>query len=828
MKCYSFNKDWAVREGIASPFDSINLGGQIEAYRPVILPHDAMIEEERNPLCASANQTGYYPSKSYTYKKEIIVPKEWKNSETFLEFEGVMKSAMVYVNGNFVASHHYGYSQFFVNLAPYLRYGESNTIKVISINEEKSSRWYSGSGIYREVLLWQGGKVYLVPEKIRVTTQSVSGNYAVLNVSAAIKNALGEKRKVKLRCKILDADGEQVAQNENVVTVCDGEVMSSMRITVSKPSLWNTESPCLYRIVAELTDGEAIIDEAEDFFGIRTIGLDAKNGLTINGHTVKLRGACIHHDNGIIGATTLYDAERYRLKKLKDAGFNAIRSAHNPLSKAMLCVCDELGILVMDEFCDMWNEPKNVNDYSTFFANEWKDELTRLVDKDYNHPCVVLYSLGNEIPEIGREQGKSCNRELANYLRSLDGTRYITNCINAFLAAADRMGELASAGQYSAQEETQKPAGEGSEGLNSLIGGAEQKLMDMFAASDLVGDCLEEALCELDVVGYNYLTMRHELENKLHPDRVVVGSETYAPEIPRLWDIVQKNNHVIGDFTWTGYDYIGEAGIGVYHYQEIAGQGAYPDRLAYCGDININGYRRPVSFLREIVYGLRKEPFIAVCRPENEGKKYDKNNWKYYDALDSWTYSGYEGHRMKVVVLSASEDVELFLNGKSLGKKKVGETEPFTAFYFVPYEVGELIAVGYTQGKEDGRSVLRTAGEPVQIKITANREMLAADGMSLALLEIDLLDKNGVCNRQTIRSVKVKVEGAGILAGFGSANPSCEGSYRENQWKTYDGRVLIAVRSGFETGDITITVEVEGVGKGKIVLPVISVKNSLL
>ena len=309
----------------------------------------------------------------------------------------------------------------------------------------------------------------------------------------------------------------------------------------------------------------------------------------------------------------------------------------------------------------------------------------------------------------------------------------------------------------------------------------------------------------MDVVGYNYLTARHELEHRLHPDRVVMGSETYPTEIARLWQIVQRNPHVIGDFTWTGFDYLGEAGIGICHYAPTNGaQGACPDRLAYCGDFDLNGNRRPVSYLREIAYGLRKDPFLAVERVDRHGQTHDHNSWKYADALDSWTFTGWEGQTARVRVLADCDEVELFLNGQPLGRKRPGEQEALTALYDLPYTPGELLAVAYNAGQEVGRHALHTAGPVAALRVTATRDTLPADGQSLVYLTVDTVDARGRWNRWDSTPVRISVEGAGQLLGFGSAAPSSEESYQATAADTWDGRVMAVIRSTAQPGALRV------------------------
>lgn len=814
MKKRVFNRNWMVRPGVQGPFE-ILFGGAAEGKR-VTLPHDAMIEEERDPNCPSSGQSAFYPAKSYTYTKTFTAPEDWRGQRTMVRFEGVMQKAMVYLNGQFLGGHSYGYTGFTVDLTPALRCGQENELKVFAVGQERWSRWYSGMGIYRDVYLLQGGLVCFTSEGLKITTESVEDGYAVLRVEGAVEDRSGSAGMPELRLTV--SAGGTAAELSAVLPLEAGGTLSfSQRITVDGPALWSPDSPNMYICTAELYDGDTILDSTEERFGIRTLRLDARQGLRINGESVKLRGACIHHDNGIIGCTNLYKAELFRMQQLKAAGFNAIRSAHHPAGDSLLRACDEIGILVMDELADMWNEPKNANDYSLDFDRDWKDAAAAMVEKDYNHPSVVLYSTGNEIPEIGKAQGAAQHRRITELLKSLDPTRYTTCGINGFLAVSDCLGGMME--EQKQETINASNAGAGSEGLNSLMGASQWDQTDKFSVSPLLTQRLEPAVSSVDVAGYNYLTARHVLEHENHPDRVVVGSETFPPEIGRLWKIVEENPHVIGDFTWTGYDYLGEAGIGIPHYTEIKAQGSYPDRLAYCGDVNLNADRRPVSYLREIAFGLRKEPFIAVHRPEVFGKAYDHNNWKYFDAIDSWTFPGYEEKPTRVYVLADCDEVELFLNGESLGRRKVGEILPLTAAYDLAYRPGELKAVGYMDGAPCGENILVTAGEPAAMRVTASDTEIEAGGQGVAFLTVDLVDTQGRRSRWEKKTISVKVEGAGTLLGFGSANPSCGGSYQDNAWDAFDGRVMAAVRGG-EPGDCKVTFSAEGCEDVTVILTV--------
>ena len=814
MQKINWNAGWAVQPGVPDPFGV--LFGQAPKARPVTLPQDEMILEDRDPNCPSAGQTGFYPVKSYTYEKKFFAPADWQDRHSVLEFEGVMARAMVYLNGELIASNRYGYSQFYAELDRHLRFGEENTLRVLALGTERESRWYPGAGIYRDVVLWQSGRLSLVPEGVRLTTQRLEPGYAVVSARVSLSSTGLAARTVALKLSLLGPDGQEAASFTNKVSVLPQETVSSHgKLYVDAPALWSPDSPALYTWVATLTADGQELDRAQGTFGIRTLTADARGGLRLNGVETKLRGACIHHDNGILGATTLADAEEFRVRRLKAAGFNAIRSAHHPAGKALLDCCDRLGVLVMDEVSDMWDSPKNTGDYAVDFVNEWPQTLERLVAKDYNHPSVILYSLGNEIPDLGNRGGGRRNREMANTLRALDPTRLLTGGFNGFLAMADHMAEMAAlmAPEQAAPADSGAEAA-GSEALNAAMSKMSYERMDAFAASPALGEALEEPSCELDVVGYNYLTARHELEHTLHPERVIVGSETFPTEIGRLWPIVERNSHVIGDFTWTGYDYLGEAGIGCYHYApERKEQGWFPDRLAYCGDINLNGDRRPVSYLREVAYGLRREPTLAVERLDRYGQADNTNDWKYADALDSWTWPGFEGKPAVVHVFSPDEEVELFLNGASLGRKPAGEAVRFDVTYEVTYAPGTLEAVSYAAGRETGRFALVTAGEPVALTATPSKTTLTADGQSLALIPVELRDADGRWNRRAQKAVTVTVEGPAVLAGFGSAAPQTEGSYQSPTQLTYDGQVMAAVRTTDQPGEITLRFTAEGCGE---------------
>lgn len=808
----NFNHDWRVMKGGSSASAAAFMG--TANVQNVHLPHDAMIHEVRTPDAASGAQTGFYPGGEYIYEKLLTAPEEWKEKAVFLEFEGIYQTAMVYINGALAATNLYGYSNFYVKLNPWLNYGVENKIKVIANNSlVPNSRWYTGSGIYRNVKLIVGDRIHVPNDGIRITTLAADTESAIVEVETKVQSISKVREKVTVQV-VLEKDGKTIAKDRQMVVMYP-ETLETARcsICVENPQLWDCENPNLYQCRVLIEGADQVLDETTENFGIRTLTLDAAHGLRMNGKEVKLRGSCIHHDNGILGAATLEKAEERRCRQLKEAGFNSIRSSHHPVSKAMLNACDRYGILVMDEISDMWTLHKNPCDFALHFEECWEEVAEKMVAKDYNHPSVILYSSGNEITEAGSEAGAAINRKISNKLHELDHTRYTTMGLNGLMTAGTRLKEIMGdvMKRFGTVQAEGQGNSDGSNAFNSFMSLMEGEKGAYFASHPLLTEALEGCSSSSDIIGLNYLTDRHVPERELHPNKTVLGTETYPADIVRLWGIVKRYPHVLGDFTWTGYDYLGEAGCGIFHYDGNANfTSVYPERAAYIGDLDLIGYRRPISYLREIVYGLRKEPYMAVERLNRYGMKCSKTPWMYKDNIASWTWPGYEGKPAVVDIYADAEEVELFLNGRSLGKKPAGEQHEFTATYEISYEPGELMAVSYEAGKETGRFSLTTAGEEVQLCVQADRTILCADGEDLSFITVKLTDENGVENLAASRKIAVSVEGAGRLEAFGSADPQSLTGYDETEWETYDGYVMAVVRAGTEEGKIKVVFTAEG------------------
>ncbi len=653
--------------------------------------------------------------------------------------------------------------------------------------------------------------MHLVPGGLQLTTPEIDDDVAVVAVSAEVRNqSIGTSNAV-LRVEVLHPDGTVVAGAQAPVTTAPGDVLAArQRLTVPRPRRWSLDDPFLYTGRATLLHAGVVLDEESTTFGIRSLTVDPIRGLRLNGETVLLRGACVHHDNGLLGAATIGRAEERRVELLKEAGFNAIRSAHNPLSRPMLEACDRLGVVVMDETFDVWTQPKSEHDYALRFPDWWEADVEAMVRKDRNHPSVVLYSIGNEIPEAGRPMGARVGRALAEKIRSLDSTRFVTEGISGLLVGGAELFAHLAEGRNA---ENQGPGEE--TGVNTAMSQIADQLNDLMKAP-VVAENSAQTASYLDVVGYNYMDSRFGMDGELFPNRVIVGSETHPAAIDRGWAAVRRHSYVIGDFTWTGWDYLGEAGIGRTVYSQPDGTpatpsflGEYPWRAAWCGDIDITGHRRPQSYYREIVFGLRTEPYLAVQRPEHHGAAAARTPWSWTDVVSSWSWAGSEGAPVTVEVYADAEEVELVVNGQSVGRQPSGEEHRYRSAFETTYEPGAVEAIAFRDGAEIGRTVMRSAGAPVLLEATVDRAAVTADPEDLAFVTLRLVDEDGVLHVTRDLEIEVQIEGPAVLAALGSANPVTEEGFNRTRCTTFDGRALAIVRPSGE-GRITLRATAAG------------------
>ena len=770
MRSTAFHDNWFVRHT-----DQDGTG------TPVTLPHDAMLAEQRSATAEGGLNISWFEGRDYIYMKKFSVSEEELASHNVLEFEGVYRKAEVWVNEKKVMFRPYGYTNFYVELDGYLHVGE-NTVEVVARNaDQPNSRWYSGSGIYRPVKLWTSPKAHIEMNGVKIRTISI--NPAVVEVS--VKTSAPGAVKVEL------LDGDQVA-----ATACfEGRT----EITVPNAKLWNVDTPNLY--TAKVTFNE---DLCEETFGIRTLTW-GKDGMKINGERVILRGACIHHDNGLLGAACHPDAVERKVRILKENGYNAIRSAHNPCSKAMLEACDRQGMLMMDEYIDHWYIHKTMHDYVEFFGEFWKQDMTDMVEKDYNHPCVILYSTGNEVAETAQPRGIALAREMTDFLHELDSSRPVSCGINIFFNFLNAIGmgqysdekaakEAARAAKAKAEGKKVKESATGSKFFNDMAGllGADfMKLGATLHGSDVT---TRAAFANMDIAGYNYGEKRYQKDLKKYPDRLILGSETFCSDAYKFWELAKKSPRLIGDFVWSGFDYLGEDGIGAWEYKEYAPEFQHNVGwiTAGAGRIDLTGKPLGEALYTKVAFELEQGPLIAVrpiCHAESS---HSPSAWKMTNAMPSWSFRGWEGKKAHVEVYARAAAVELFLNGKSVGKKAMKNNCLFT--FHVPYENGSLEAVSYdANGNEIGRCKLETAGEETVLQ--AVPEEMAVKPGHLSFVRLQYTDKQGIVKPGERGILEVSVQG-GKLVGLGSACPYYERSYLDSKCDTYYGEAMAIVEAG--------------------------------
>ena len=759
----------------------------------VELPHDAMFHEEQKQGAANGGYTGNIDAGEYKYYKQFYVPEEYRGGHVMLQFEGIYRNACVFVNQSKVGESAYGYTDFTVDIGDYLQYGADNDILVAVKCGTRSSRWYSGAGIYRNVWLIRGGSLCVKPYGLRITTLDVDEDGALVCISARIHNDSLSAGTVQVNVSIRELAGKVVTNNTYPVRIGSRQSLEFRKnIYIDHAKLWDEITPNLYQVVFTVTDQSGAEDVTEITSGIRKLSVDSRHGLRVNGRGVKLRGACIHHDQGILGTATYDDYEYRRVKRLKEAGFNAIRSAHNPASQALLKACDRLGVYVMDELVDVWNKSKVSYDYAVDFARNWESDIEHMVEDDYNHPSVILYSTGNEIFEICTEKGFETSRMLSDKFHELDTTRYTTNGINGAFAAGDGLAKIVD-------DITNGEADTGKGDVNVFMAAMETN-MPGIVAHPILGGILEKLETTMDVIGYNYMTSRYLMDAKRYSDRVMVGTETYPKQIAENWDAITRCPAVIGDFTWTGWDYLGEV------------TAVYPDLMNTGGDISLTGCRRPTSYYREIVFGLTKKPCIAVQDPERYGIVRNFGPWCYTDCTFNYSYEGQEGKPILIQVYSGGDSVELFQNGKSLGVQPCGKETRFETQFNTVYVPGELTVAAYEAGVEIGRTSLKTSGKAEKLALMAERYE------TLAFINIDVLDQDGLLVADSKAPLSIEVTGAARLLAFGGVGALHRKGYELSQTTAGEGHALAILKLEKGGGKVTVTVCGEGIEKTAVEL----------
>ena len=788
----SFDSDWRFLRADAP--DAENATFDDSTWRTLDVPHDWSIEDlpaadASDPsatnrvgpfdLSQSSSQSrggadiGHFVGGTAWYRKHFTLTPDDAKKLVAVRFDGVYMNADFWINGHSLGNHPYGYTSFEFDLTPHLKpAGQKNVLAVRVRNEGNNSRWYSGSGIYRHTWLTVTDPVHVPTGGVFVSTPEISKDKAVVRITTEVRNDSKARANVVVRTRVLDATGKVLKTTESRLRLPANETRPvEQTLEVRSPKLWSLEAPELYSAEVEIVAARKTVDAVSTRFGIRKIEVDAERGFRINGQTLKLMGGCIHHDNGPLGAAAIDRAEERRIELLKANGFNAIRTSHNPPSPAFLDACDRLGMLVVDEAFDCWERAKKQQDYHLYFK-EWSDrDIASMVRRDRNHPSVVMWSVGNEIPEQFNTNAIPIQKRLREAVLSHDPTRLITQ------------GVCNDGGQVTRNWDTLS----------------------------------DPAFTHLDVGGYNYLPNRYEGDHARHPKRIIMGTESYPKDFFDYWSLVEKHPYVIGDFVWTAMDYLGESGLA----HSVVGTGRsgfflpWPWFNAWCGDLDLCGFKKPQSFYRDVVW-RRSQIEMMVHTPIPEGQRERVSGWGWPDEAQSWNWSGQEGKPLQVAVYSRCESVRLELNGQVIGEKPVSAATKLTAKFDVPYALGELKAIGLIQGKAVAEKILNTSGVPKQIRLIADRNNLRADRNDLSYVTVEIVDADGRRIPNADIPVRFSVTGAGELAAQGNGSPNTPASFRAPLRRTFEGRCLVILRPNGVPGSIQLKAEAEGLEASQI------------
>ncbi|MFH1194098.1 MAG: glycoside hydrolase family 2 TIM barrel-domain containing protein [bacterium] len=745
-----------------------------ENWRSLDLPHDWSIEGKIDRNNTTGIGGGYVPAGIGWYRKKFEAPPEWKGKCVSIYFEGVYMNSEVSINGKSLGIYPYGYSSFSYDITPYLNFGKENVISVrVDNSRQVNCRWFSGSGIYRHVWLIVTEPIHIANHGVGIETPDVNTDKATVRIKTLIRNETNFHQIITLKTRLFDADEKSAGEIQtNVDIPVNSEKEIEQIIAVPNPLLWTPETPNLYQAQVQITRDDKEIDNTVTTFGIRTIKFTTENGFQLNGKTVKINGGCVHHDNGCIGAAAYDRAEERKVELLKSAGFNAVRTSHNPPSEAFLNACDKFGLLVIDEAFDGWKEQKNKYDYAMYFDQWWQRDIETMVLRDRNHPSIIMWSTGNEIIERKKLEAVETAKMLANAIRDNDSTRPVTSAMTTW---------------------------------------------------DNDWEIFDPLMAVHDVCGYNYQLHRAPSDHERVPSRIILHTESYPKDAFYCWDMVQNNNYIIGDFVWTALDYLGESGIGRYYYPgEPKGEhwegDFFPWHGAYCGDIDLTGWRKPISHYRNILWNNTEKLYMAVKEPNPDNGEIKTTLWSVFPTWESWTWSGYEEKEIQVEVYSKYPKVRLYLNNKFIGEQPTTEEQQFKATFTIPYTPGELKAAGVENDNEMETTVLQTAGDATSIKLIADRTKILVDGQDLSYITVEITDKEGNIQPNAENQLHFNIAGQGVIAGVDNANLKDLDSYVSNKRKAWHGRSLIVIKSSRQTGEIKLTVSSPGLQDASIVI----------
>jgi beta-galactosidase len=775
-----FNFDWEFHKGGIK--DAENKEFKDIDWRLVDLPHDWSIEDLdiadttnnriiSGPFDSKAiggKNSGFTVGGTGWYRKHFELSQKDTGKIVYITFDGVYMNADVWINGYYLGNHPYGYTAFYYDITKLLYYGEKNNVIAVEVkNEGINSRWYSGSGIYRDVTLSIVDKIHAAPWGIFVSTPMIDSESSKVQVVSLLNNGTSSWQDIKYVIKVFSPDNTIVAQKE-ITTRLDRHVASNIKteLKVDNPKLWSPETPNLYKLVCCIKQEDKELDRTETRFGIRSITFDAEKGMFLNGKSIKLKGGSMHANNGPLGAAAYNRAEERRVEIMKNRGFNAVRCGHNPPSTAFLNACDRLGLLVIDESFDVWTVGWLPDDYHIYFNDWWKSDTKSMVTRDRNHPSIFAWSIGNQLRENTDSIGIALAYEMSSLVKTIDNTRPVT--------------------------------------ANIIV-----PEMKRNAKPELWYNC-DPFFAALDICGYSYQSENYTDDHKRLPDRIMFSSEIDPGNSFDNWMKAVDNDYIIGNFEWTAMDFMGEVSLGWYAFTEPKSKAMWPWTSTYSGDFDICGFRRPRSYYRDILFrhDTKISEFVYSPVPSFEGDNVSR--WGWDDIKKSWTWPEYEGKPLQVIVYSAYDSVELHLNGKSLGKKQTNRSTEFKAIWSVPYKKGSLIATGFIGNSKAETCELITTGKPYKIKLTPDRNTIAANKQDMCFITVEILDKNGNLIPNAENVVKFTIKGKGKIAATGNGNPVSIESFQQPFRKVYEGKCLLIVKSTEMEGTMEITAESKG------------------
>lgn len=728
-------------------------------WQKLNLPHDWSVTQRFDRNAPAGNDGAYLPTGTGWYRHTLNISPEKIGKKLQLYFEGAYMQSDVYVNGQRAGDNPYGYSSFFVDITPYVKAGE-NTIAVrVDNSMQKNCRWYSGSGIYRNVWLTTTDKTHIADWGVQISTPDLHTavvrtkvmNESDSNRDIEVKTTIGNVSETT-RCPLSPGESKVIEQK--------------LKIADAKP--WSPDSPNLYTADISLIENSRTIDEMAQRFGFRTVQWSANEGFKLNGQPLILNGGCAHHDNGILGAAAYDSAERRRVKQLKEAGFNAVRTSHNIPSETFLDACDEMGLLVIDEAFDGWRDKKNDYDYHELFDKNWKKDLDVMLLRDFNHPAIICWSIGNEVIERDRIEVVKTARDMVARCHEIDPSRPVTSALACW--------------------------------------GKDWTTYDPLAEAH-------------DIVGYNYMIHESEKDHMRDSSRVMIQTESYPNDAWTNFRKVKDNPYIIGDFVWTAMDYLGESGIGRWYYEgDVPGEHyhrpLYPWHASYCGDIDLTGLRKPISHYRDMLWNEDSDHlYIAVREPNGYNGDIKTTQWGTWPTFESWNWPEHEGKDIDVEVYSHYPAVRLYLDDRLIGEQDVAEMK---ATFTLPYQPGTLRAEGLENGAPVEQKTLKTAGKIASIRLIPDKTNLEANSGELSFITIEFVDKDGNVVPVADNDITVSVSGAASLQALGNADIKDEDPYFDSTHKAWKGRAMAVVRSSGKKGSSVVKVSSPGLSSKQL------------